>query len=159
VLAHGPARITLWNAGAAAVYGFEAAEALGRSPHELLATRFPVSLAGTTSALLANGIWSGELRHRARDGAELAVEAVMRMVTLEGGRQVVLVATSRAPAFRAVMPSTILLVDDNVDAAELMGSSCRAPDTTFASRTTRPRRSRWSSSSRRVSRSSTSAFR
>jgi PAS domain S-box-containing protein len=95
-----PARITLWNACAAAVYGFEAAEALGRSPHDLLATRFPVSLAETTSALLANGIWSGELRHRAKDGAELAVEAVMRMVTLEGGRQVVLETSRDVTALR-----------------------------------------------------------
>jgi signal transduction histidine kinase len=45
------------------------AEAVGRSPHELLRTEFPVPLREIESA----DAWAGELRHSQRDGTQIVV--------------------------------------------------------------------------------------
>jgi PAS domain S-box-containing protein len=66
-------RITLWNTGMERLYGYTKSEALGRISHDLLKTRFPMSLADTTRILLRDGYWSGELVHRRKDGKELVV--------------------------------------------------------------------------------------
>jgi PAS domain S-box-containing protein len=67
------AELTLWSAGAEQLYGYSAAEALGRSPHELLATEWPESAEAVERSLQRTGRWQGELRHRRRDGGELIV--------------------------------------------------------------------------------------
>jgi PAS domain S-box-containing protein len=75
--------ISFWNPAAEQLYGWRSAEALGRVTHELLDTRFPVSLDALNDALLDSGSWKGELRHRRRDGAELLVAS--RMVLQRDG--------------------------------------------------------------------------
>ena len=67
--------IRFWSEGCARLYGWTAAEAVGRSAHELLHTRFPVPLAEMEATLERNGEWVGDLRHRTRDGRELIVSA------------------------------------------------------------------------------------
>lgn len=62
-------RITAWNAASASLYGWSAAEALGRPAQELLGGETP------DTDLLTTGRWDGELRRRAADGRELVVEA------------------------------------------------------------------------------------
>jgi len=69
-------RIVLWNAGAEKLYDFSQQEALGRVSHELLQTQFPEPLEQIESKLAATGKWEGELIHRRRDGAQLAVASV-----------------------------------------------------------------------------------
>ena len=69
-------RIVLWNAGAEKLYGFSQQEALGRVSHELLQTQFPEPLERIESKLVATGKWEGELIHRRRDGAQIAVASV-----------------------------------------------------------------------------------
>ncbi len=56
------------------LYGFSAAEALGRISHELLQTEFP-QLAARTSTGHCSSMqeWTGELRHRRRDGQRMVV--------------------------------------------------------------------------------------
>jgi len=61
--------ISYWNQGAERMYGWANAEALGRSPHELLRTEFPVPL----SDIQAGDSWEGELRHTKRDGTKIVV--------------------------------------------------------------------------------------
>ncbi len=50
-------RITRWNTGCQQLYGFTAAQALGKVSHELLRTRFPEPLEDIRAKLLATGHW------------------------------------------------------------------------------------------------------
>src|SRR5215472_10138264 len=72
--------IAFWNAGAERLYGFSAAEAIGRSSHALLQTRFPVDLNALRSQLRQDRFWSGELRHVCKDGREVFVESRMQLL-------------------------------------------------------------------------------
>ncbi len=62
-------RISYWNQGAERLYGWTKEEALGRSTHELLRTRFPVSL----SEIQKTDHWEGELLQVKRDGSEITI--------------------------------------------------------------------------------------
>jgi PAS domain S-box-containing protein len=66
-------RIVMWNRGAAQLYGFSAAEAVGQISHTLLRTEFPAPLPEIEAALLRDGAWSGELAHRRSDGSQVVV--------------------------------------------------------------------------------------
>src|SRR6202007_2954591 len=52
-------RVTFWNKGAEALYGWTAREALGRITHSLLHTRFPSDLAAVEAHLERDGYWEG----------------------------------------------------------------------------------------------------
>jgi len=65
--------IRYWSRGMERLYGFSAAEAMGRISHQLLHTEFPLSLDDVDEELLARDEWTGELRHRRRDGEEIIV--------------------------------------------------------------------------------------
>ena len=54
--------IEFWNAGAERLYGFTRNEAVGRSSHALLQTKFPIDFAELRSQLLNGQSWLGELR-------------------------------------------------------------------------------------------------
>ena len=73
IVRHQGGRIRFWNHGAERMYGYSAAEAVGRSSHELLKTRFPESLAAIEQQLDYVGVWMGELEHQTRDGRTLRV--------------------------------------------------------------------------------------
>lgn len=65
-----------WSAGCETLFGFSAAEALGRQSQELLSTRFPLGgLRTIHETLLRAGEWRGELRHRRKNGEPLVVAA------------------------------------------------------------------------------------
>jgi len=64
-----------WNRGAAALYGWESGEAIGRVTHDLLRTAFPRPLEEIEAILWRDGRWSGTLEHTARDGRRLVVES------------------------------------------------------------------------------------
>jgi PAS domain S-box-containing protein len=66
-------RISYWSTGAVRLYGWSAAEAVGRVAHELLHTEFPSPLAEINRLLLEHGQWEGQLVHVARDGRRLHV--------------------------------------------------------------------------------------
>ena len=63
--------IEFWNAGAERLYGFAPNEAVGRSSHTLLQTKFPIEFTELRSQLLNERYWSGELRHICKDGHEV----------------------------------------------------------------------------------------
>ena len=65
--------IRSWNRGAEQMYGWSREEALGHISHDLLATRFPVSLADLEDRLARDGSWEGVLIHSCRDGAQIVV--------------------------------------------------------------------------------------
>ena len=66
-------RITYWNGGAEALYGWSREEALGRTPDDLLKTERSFSLSETTAALERDGCWKGELAHVCRDGRRVTL--------------------------------------------------------------------------------------
>jgi PAS domain S-box-containing protein len=72
--------IEFWNAGAERLYGFAADEAVGRSSHALLKTKFPIEFIELRSQLLNHGHWSGELRHVRSDGQEVIVDSRMQLL-------------------------------------------------------------------------------
>jgi PAS domain S-box-containing protein len=53
--------IEFWNAGAERLYGFVSNEAVGRSSHAILQTKFPVDVSELHSQLRNERYWSGEL--------------------------------------------------------------------------------------------------
>src|ERR1700752_2370510 len=50
--------IEFWNAGAERLYGFASDEAIGRSSHSLLQTKFPIEFAEVSARLRDDGYWS-----------------------------------------------------------------------------------------------------
>jgi PAS domain S-box-containing protein len=72
--------IEFWNAGAERLYGFASDEAIGRSSHSLLQTKFPTEFAEMRSQLRNDGYWSGELRHVRKDGREVIVDSRQQLL-------------------------------------------------------------------------------
>jgi len=68
-----PGEIQYWSRGMERLYGFSAAEAIGQISHKLLQTEFPRSLDALDRELLERAEWTGELRHRRRDGEAIVV--------------------------------------------------------------------------------------
>jgi PAS domain S-box-containing protein len=79
-------RIRFWSRGCERVFGWTAAEALGRSSHELLDVGFPIPLAEIEAHLLQHGEWEGELVHHRRDGAT-RLTSVRKVLRRGGGQQ------------------------------------------------------------------------
>src|SRR5690349_3993820 len=69
-----------WSRGMRDLYGFTPEEALGRVSHDLLRTEFPAPLPQINKALLRDGLWRGELIHRARDGKRMVVTSRWRLL-------------------------------------------------------------------------------
>ena len=84
--------IEFWNAGAEQLYGFMRDEAVGRSSHALLQTKFPIDFAELRSQLRNGQSWLGELRHIRKDGGEVIVESRMQLfgdgTVLEANRDI-----------------------------------------------------------------------
>jgi two-component system, cell cycle sensor histidine kinase and response regulator CckA len=66
--------VRYWNEGAARLYGWSAAEAVGRDVTTLIHDE-PAALERASRRLLEAGDWSGELTQRTRAGARAVVEA------------------------------------------------------------------------------------
>jgi two-component system CheB/CheR fusion protein len=82
-----------WNRGCEELYGYKREEALGRRKEELLATEVPGSSFEQLKAKLqASGSWTGEVRHRSKDGRELTVETRIDLMSFDG-RHLVLEST------------------------------------------------------------------
>jgi PAS domain S-box-containing protein len=71
--------IEFWNTGAERLYGFAPEEAIGRSSHALLQTKFPIEFTELIAELQNRGYWSGELRHVCKDGREVIVESRLQL--------------------------------------------------------------------------------
>ena len=73
-------KIIYWNRGAERLYGWTENEAIGKSPHELLHTQFPVPFEEIARQRREGG-WQGELFHTKRDGTKVTVAS--RWTTLK----------------------------------------------------------------------------
>ena len=66
-------RIVYWNKGAERLYGWTAADVMGRVSHEVLRTVFAEPVEEIEKKLQSEGHWEGELLHRTRTGRQLTV--------------------------------------------------------------------------------------
>jgi PAS domain S-box-containing protein len=66
--------------GAERLYGFTSEEAVGRTSHALLQTKFPVEFIELITRLRNEHHWSGELRHICKDGHEVIVESRLQLL-------------------------------------------------------------------------------
>jgi PAS domain S-box-containing protein len=71
--------IEFWNAGAERLYGFAQDEAVGRTSHALLQTKFPIEFSDLRSQLRDRRNWFGELHHICKDGSKVVVESHMQL--------------------------------------------------------------------------------
>jgi two-component system CheB/CheR fusion protein len=79
-----------WNRGCEELYGYTREEAVGKRKEALLKTEVPgSSFEDVTVKLREEGVWTGELLHRAKDGRLLTVEALIQVESV-GGRQLAL---------------------------------------------------------------------
>src|SRR6185436_7693206 len=82
--------ITEWNRGCEQLYGYDRAEAIGKTSHDLLKTEFPLSPTNEyVETLKQTGHWSGVLKQLARDGREVWVESRQQVIESES-KQLVL---------------------------------------------------------------------
>jgi PAS domain S-box-containing protein len=86
--------ITYWNRGAHELYGWTAAEAIGRQSHQLLQTEFPMRVDEVQAELLRNDRWEGELQKRKADGSPVVVASRWSLRRNEQGRAVAILETN-----------------------------------------------------------------
>jgi len=84
-------KILKWTDGAAALYGWTRAEALGRNSHELLDVSLPDPLEKIRATLLATGSWTGEFRQRCRDGSIMWVAGYWSVLRDNAGEPVAVI--------------------------------------------------------------------
>ena len=94
------ARSNFGMPGLSGFAGLPSDEAIGRSSHSLLRTKFPIDLAEVRSRLRNDGYWSGELHHLCKDGREVIVDSSMQLfgdeTVLEVNRDVTSLRESEA---------------------------------------------------------------
>jgi len=79
-------RITLWNRGAARLYGVPTAAAVGRRAEEIFPPEELANLRAARDAIQAGREWRGEIKIATRDGRNLAVDVRMTLVRDATGR-------------------------------------------------------------------------
>jgi PAS domain S-box-containing protein len=78
-------RVRYWNRGAEELYAWPAAEAVGQDVTHLLTAGHRRDLVEARSVVLQDGVWTGILQQRTRDGRELVVQSSWTLVRDEAG--------------------------------------------------------------------------
>ena len=86
--------ITYWNRGAQELYGWTAAEALGKYSQQLLQTVFPARVEDIRQELLRTGRWEGELQKTKADGTRVVVASRWSLRRDEQERAVAILETN-----------------------------------------------------------------
>jgi PAS domain S-box-containing protein len=89
-LAH---RVSFWNASAERIFGWPAAEAMGRHLGEMGLALDPESYAAAHAQTLETGEWHGNLQLRTREGKLLQIEGSWSLVRRPEGDAVLMIAT------------------------------------------------------------------
>jgi PAS domain S-box-containing protein len=76
-------RIRFWNTGAERLYGWSAEQAIGKSACDLFIREKHVD---AEHELLAKGEWSGQLKHKSKDGRDLVLNSRWTLVSNEQGQ-------------------------------------------------------------------------
>src|SRR5436305_357422 len=78
-------RVLYWNKSAERLYGWTAAEALGRDAAELLYEGESLALKRAREQVLERGEWAGELEQVTRDGKPITVQSRWSLVRDKAG--------------------------------------------------------------------------
>jgi PAS domain S-box-containing protein len=113
--------LTVWNRGAEQLFGYTAAEALGRTPQQLGAGRVEEALA---SRARGGDVWEGEVPAVRKDGSHVCVHVVSAPITDADGSFAgsVSVALEAAPSDREAQPAQMRL-ELLLQASELLARS------------------------------------
>jgi PAS domain S-box-containing protein len=85
-----------WNHAAETLYGWSAAEVIGRLSRDILQTEYLEDPEKETrERLLERGIWKGEVIHKRRDGTKINILASVSMLKDEAGKVTGVVAVNR----------------------------------------------------------------
>jgi PAS domain S-box-containing protein len=87
--------IQSWNKAAEELYGWRAAEVIGKSVTEILHGEFAVPVADTTHQLFTEGSWKGEVIHWCKDGRRVLVLASVRLLRDAAGEPIGAVSVNR----------------------------------------------------------------
>ncbi|WP_051180551.1 PAS domain-containing sensor histidine kinase [Caballeronia insecticola] len=87
-------RITFWNRGAEALYGFSAQEALGQPIQRMTQSSSPVPHALIRTELLRSGHWDGEITRVRHDGSEIVIASRAALLRDAKGLPRAVLATS-----------------------------------------------------------------
>lgn len=79
-------RITYWNRGAERVFGWSAAEIVGKNGRELLHSFNPSHFDQAKQIVLGTGEWTGPLVLAGKDGREISVESRWTLIRDAGGQ-------------------------------------------------------------------------
>ena len=75
IIHQGDDRITYWNDGAAALYGYAREEAIGASCQPLLLTELPLPRPEIDAIMDRDGVWSGDIVRTRKDGVRLILSS------------------------------------------------------------------------------------
>src|SRR5689334_22194216 len=78
--------ILFWNKGAENIYGWSAAEVLGKNAEELLFKDRSGQFEAARHAIIQDGEWKGEMHQERRDGRDITVESRWTLVRDEQGQ-------------------------------------------------------------------------
>src|SRR5207249_1778883 len=78
-------RVRYWNRGAEQLYSWPATEAVGQDVTHLLDLANRSNLFDARSVVLQDGVWTGIVQQRTRDGRELVVQSSWTLVRDEAG--------------------------------------------------------------------------
>jgi PAS domain S-box-containing protein len=73
-------RVEFWNHGAEKLYGWTAAEVLGKKASDFLYKDEPGATAAARAAVIENGKWTGECKHNCKDGGTVMVRSRWTLV-------------------------------------------------------------------------------
>lgn len=81
-------QIIFWNERASNKYGYDIEEIMGKICHDLLNTN-RINLVDIIATLLKDGVWSGELERKSKDGRILNIKTKMHLTLNENGEQII----------------------------------------------------------------------
>jgi two-component system CheB/CheR fusion protein len=82
--------IELWNRGCEELYGYSAAEAMGRVSHDLLETTYSQPWPDIEAELRQRSRWEGEFGHRTKDGRRITTSVKLQLMQADDGSMRVL---------------------------------------------------------------------
>jgi PAS domain S-box-containing protein len=77
--------VVYWSAGAVDMYGWPAAEALGKVSHQVFRAEYPRPLADIEQQVMSAGFWEGEVVHTTKAGTRILVESRWTLTRNERG--------------------------------------------------------------------------